>query len=86
MYKGAELASLVETTKAKGGGGTDPACVPKYIKKENLDPECVIFLTDGYIGNQDANDYQLGKPIMWCVKGNQQFEQLDVVGKVIHVE
>jgi predicted metal-dependent peptidase len=84
-YMGAELASLTETTQAKGGGGTSPECVPHYMKKENLEPECVIMLTDGYIGRQDPNDWQIGKPIMWCIKGNPQFS-VDVVGKVVHVE
>ena len=85
VFQNSELATLTETTQAKGGGGTDPACVPKYMKQERLDPECLIFLTDGYIGQQDPSDYQLGKPILWCIKGNSQF-QGSVVGKVVHVE
>jgi predicted metal-dependent peptidase len=84
-YMGAELASLTETTQAKGGGGTSPECVPHYMKKESLNPECVIMLTDGYIDRQDPNDWQIGKPIMWCIKGNPHFS-VDVVGKVVHVE
>jgi len=84
-YMGAELASLTETTQAKGGGGTSPECVPHYMKKESLNPECVIMLTDGYIDRQDPNDWQIGKPIMWCIKGNPHFN-VDVVGKVVHVE
>jgi predicted metal-dependent peptidase len=84
-YMGAELASLTETTQAKGGGGTSPECVPHYMKQESLNPECVIMLTDGYIDRQDPNDWQIGKPIMWCIKGNPHFS-VDVVGKVVHVE
>jgi len=84
-YMGAELASLTETTQAKGGGGTSPECVPHYMKENRLEPECVIMLTDGYIGRQDPNDWQIGKPVMWCIKGNPRFD-IDVVGKVVHVE
>jgi predicted metal-dependent peptidase len=84
-YVGAELSSLTETTQAKGGGGTSPECVPHYMKKKSLSPECVIMLTDGYISPQDPNDWQVGKPIMWCIKGNPHFN-VDVVGKVVHVE
>jgi predicted metal-dependent peptidase len=84
-YMGAELASLTETTQAKGGGGTSPECVPHYMKENRLEPECVIMLTDGYIGRQDPNDWQIGKPVMWCIKGNPRFD-VDVVGKVVHVE
>lgn len=85
-YMGAELASLTETTQAKGGGGTSPECVPYYMKENRLEPECVIMLTDGYIGRQDPNDWQIGKPILWCIKGNKGFDDNDVVGKVVHVE
>ena len=84
-YQGAELASVTEMTQAKGGGGTSPECVPHYMKEKDMNPECLIFLTDGYIGRQDPNDYQIGKPIMWCVKGNPNFNE-SVVGKVVHVE
>jgi hypothetical protein len=85
-YQGSELSNLSETTKPAGGGGTEPACVPAYMKKENLDPECVIMLTDGYIGDQDPNNWQFGKPILWCIKGNSRFNPNSVVGKVVHVE
>jgi predicted metal-dependent peptidase len=85
-YQGAELANVTDVTQAKGGGGTSPECVPHYMKKESLNPECVIMLTDGYIGMQDPNDWQIGKPILWCIKGNNNFDSNSVVGKVVHVE
>jgi predicted metal-dependent peptidase len=85
-YQGAELASITEVTQAKGGGGTSPECVPHYMKEKDMNPECLIFLTDGFIGRQDPNDYQIGKPILWCIKGNTSFDGSDVVGKVVHVE
>lgn len=85
-YQGAELSNVTDVTQAKGGGGTSPECVPQYMRKESLDPECVIMLTDGYIGMQDPNDWQIGKPILWCIKGNNHFDSNSVVGKVVHVE
>lgn len=86
VYQGSELSNLTETTKPAGGGGTSPECVPRYMKKEVLDPECVIMLTDGYIGNQDPKDWEIGKPILWCIKGNERFNSNLVSGKVVHVE
>lgn len=85
-YTNNELASLESETKPAGGGGTDPTCLPKYIEKHNMKGECFLILTDGYIGHQDASDYaSLGSmPLLWCVKGNQQFNS--VVGKTVHVE
>jgi predicted metal-dependent peptidase len=85
VYTNNELAGLLESTQAKGGGGTDPSCVPKYMKKERLTPECVVMLTDGYINQQDANVWQVQSPVLWCIKGNPRFN-VDVVGKVVHVE
>jgi predicted metal-dependent peptidase len=84
-YSNNELAGLIESTKAKGGGGTDPVCVPKYIKKKQLVPECVIMLTDGYINKQKDSDWQLNMPVLWCIKGNPRFD-IAVVGKVVHIE
>ena len=86
VYQGSELSNLTETTKPAGGGGTSPECVPRYMKKEVLDPECVIMLTDGYICNQDPKDWEIGKPILWCIKGNERFNSDLVSGKVVHVE
>jgi predicted metal-dependent peptidase len=85
-YQQNQLASLTETTQAKGGGGTSPECVPRFIKEHRLEPECVIMLTDGYIGAQDPNDWQINKPILWCIKGNKHFSDASVIGKVVHVE
>jgi len=84
-YRDNELADLVTTTKPAGGGGTEPACVPKFMKKHDMKPECLIILTDGYIPNQDPSDWSIESPVLWCIKGNSHFNQ-SVVGKVVHVE
>jgi predicted metal-dependent peptidase len=84
-YRDNELAGLVETTKPAGGGGTEPACVPKFMKKHDMKPECLIILTDGYIPEQDPSDWAIESPVLWCIKGNSHFNQ-SVVGKVVHVE
>jgi len=85
VYQNSELDTLTASTQAKGGGGTSPECVPKYMRQESLDPECLIMLTDGHINRQDPFDWEIGKPILWCIKGNSRFN-VDVVGKVVHVE
>jgi len=86
VYSDAELANVVDVTEAKGGGGTEPACVPEYMRKHNMTPECLIMLTDGYIGDQTRNDWSINSPIMWCIKGNRNFDNASVTGKVVHVE
>jgi predicted metal-dependent peptidase len=83
-YTENELSGLTESTKPAGGGGTEPACVPKFMKKHNMTPECLLMLSDGYIGHQDASDWDISAPVLWCIKGNSRFEA--PVGKTVHVE
>jgi predicted metal-dependent peptidase len=83
-YTENELSGLTESTKPAGGGGTEPACVPKFMKKHNINPECLLMLSDGYIGAQDPSDWDISAPVLWCIKGNSRFEA--PVGKTVHVE
>jgi predicted metal-dependent peptidase len=83
-YTENELSGLTESTKPAGGGGTEPACVPKFMKKHNMTPECLLMLSDGYIGHQNASDWDISAPVLWCIKGNSRFEA--PVGKTVHVE
>lgn len=83
-YTENELSGLTESTKPAGGGGTEPACVPKFMKKHNINPECLLMLSDGYIGHQNPSDWDIQAPVLWCIKGNSRFEA--PVGKTVHVE
>ena len=85
-YQGSELSNLIESTKPAGGGGTEPACVPKYMHKHGIKGECLLMLTDGYIPNQEPSNWQIDMPVLWCVKGNNRFNDTKVIGKVVHVE
>jgi predicted metal-dependent peptidase len=83
-YTENELSGLTESTKPAGGGGTEPACVPKYMNKHNIKPECLLMLSDGYIGAQKESDWNIEAPVLWCIKGNSRF--VAPVGKTVHVE
>lgn len=50
-YDRGDFEAIMSSTKPAGGGGTDPACVPQYLEKHKMNPECVIMLTDGYVGS-----------------------------------
>lgn len=80
VYNNATLATLVNSTKPKGGGGTDPSCVPAYLDKHGIKPECVINFTDGYIGNWGNWDC----PVLWAICGGNKVTAPN--GKTIHVE
>jgi predicted metal-dependent peptidase len=50
-YARGEYEALMTSTKPAGGGGTDPKCITPYINDKKIKPECVIVLTDGYVGS-----------------------------------
>ena len=85
-YSSSQVDSIIDSTKPAGGGGTEPACVPKYIHKHDIKGERLLMLTDGYIPEQNPSNWQIGMPVLWCVKGNQNFRNEGVIGKVVHVE
>jgi len=79
VYARDDLDKLIAKTKPAGGGGTVAACVPEYIKKAGIKPECTIMLTDGYVGDWG----QWSHPVLWCiVDGNRNHAP---VGQTIHV-
>lgn len=80
VYNSGTLATLVNSTKPKGGGGTDPTCVPAYLDKHGIKPECVIMLTDGYIGGWGEWDV----PVLWAICGGNKC--IAPVGKTVHIE
>lgn len=58
-----EYEALMSSTKPAGGGGTDPECVPKYLEQHKMNPECVIMLTDGYVGSWGRWKH----PVFWGI-------------------
>lgn len=80
VYNSGTLGDLINSTKPKGGGGTDPTCVPAYLDEHGIKPECVIMLTDGYVGSWGQWDV----PILWAICGGNKV--VAPVGKTIHIE
>ena len=81
-YTEAEVPNIVSSTKPRGGGGTSPSCVSSYLKEKAIEPQCIIVLTDGYVGNDWGNDWTA--PVMWAIVGGS-----DVIapnGKTIHIQ
>jgi predicted metal-dependent peptidase len=80
-YEGAEVSNIVSSTKPCGGGGTDPSCVSIYLRDENIKPECVIILTDGYVPNWGS---EWTAPTMWVITGGN--DAVADNGKTIHIK
>lgn len=63
----------------KGGGGTSPKCVANYLVEKQIKPKAVVWLTDGYIGDEP----HLDAPSLWGVVDNTRFTSAH--GKTIHI-
>jgi predicted metal-dependent peptidase len=73
-YRDAEVANLISSTKPKGGGGTQPECVPIYLEAKHIAPQCIIMLTDGeFYGDGWGEWSRTSAPVLWCVVGNKDF-------------
>ena len=81
-YDELSVSNIVSSTKPRGGGGTSPSCVTAYIKDKGIKPECVIMLTDGYVGSDWGGDWDC--PVLWTIVGGNS--DVAPVGKTIHID
>lgn len=81
VYLAHELDNLIRTTKPSGGGGTDPTCVKHYMEKNDIKPECLVMLTDGYVGSWGG---AWPVPVLWCILNNKA--AAPSVGQAVHID
>jgi predicted metal-dependent peptidase len=79
-YDSGTVGNIINSTKPKGGGGTDPTCVSRYMKKKDIKPQALIMLTDGEIGDW-GTDWDV--PVLWVIVGGNRVTA--PVGKTIHI-
>jgi len=81
-YSENDVANIVSSTQPKGGGGTSPSCVSTYLNDNKIKPECVIMLTDGYVGSDWGNEWPC--PVLWVITGGN--DVMAPNGKTIHIK
>ena len=82
-YDETTVPNIVSATRPKGGGGTSPSCVSEYLKEKKIEPECIIILTDGYVGSDWGTEWVA--PTLWCIV-NGPDGIVAPNGKTIHIE
>jgi predicted metal-dependent peptidase len=76
------VGDIINSTKPRGGGGTSPSCVSQYLKDKRIEPECVIMLTDGYVGSDWGSEWTA--PVLWAIVGGNDCVADN--GKTVHVK
>lgn len=74
--------SILTQLRPKGGGGTSAACVPEYMRDNQIKPDCIIQITDGEIFGSWGTGYPA--PVLWVIINNPKAQPPS--GKVLHVE
>ena len=46
-YKQGDYQHMASAMRPRGGGGTDPNCVTRYLKDKHMEPDCIVMITDG---------------------------------------
>ena len=67
-----DYQNIAGLLKPLGGGGTHVGCVSEYIKKENLQAECVIVFTDGYVEHDIK--WEISSPTLWMITQNKDLD------------
>lgn len=78
------MDALANAAKPAGGGGTDPACIPEWVRTEGKvdDYACAVVITDGefYKGVGDWGDM----PVLWLVINKRPVADIPV-GVTVHI-
>lgn len=72
--------NIAKALAPKGGGGTSPGCVVKYMKEKHIEPKALVWLTDGEL---DGSSQDAGVPALWGVVDHTTFRP--TCGRVVHI-
>jgi predicted metal-dependent peptidase len=80
-YERGAYQDMISSTKPKGGGGTDVACVSQYVKEKDINAQGIVIITDGYLGG-DWGEWD--KPVLWVMIDNPSTTA--PIGHTVHVK
>jgi predicted metal-dependent peptidase len=76
-YEPDSFSSIMQSTKPRGGGGTNVCSVFEYVKGKRMKPEAVVVLTDGYTPWPESVDV----PVLFAINT----DTVAPVGKTVRV-
>jgi hypothetical protein len=76
------IEHMAQSTNPRGGGGTIPSCIPKYMKDNNITPACAVVLTDGVFYGGSCGQWDM--PVLWMITNNTS--PAPAVGKTLRIE
>lgn len=79
--------NMLTSTSPKGGGGTSPSCVTRFIKDKDLKPEFVVMFTDGYVGSDWGEQWgdKWPCPVLWLIVNEHEGSITAPNGKTIFI-
>ena len=80
VFKAGDYGNIAGLLKPKGGGGTDPGCLVRYVAAKQYKPKAIVWLTDGYL---DGSAGVTSIPSLWGVINNASFKPPS--GKVLRI-
>lgn len=81
-YKRGDYENIAQAMRPRGGGGTDPRCVERYLKENKIKPDCIVMLTDGETFGEWGSNWPA--PILWVIADNPTINA--GTGKTVHVQ
>jgi predicted metal-dependent peptidase len=78
LFEG-NYSQISRMLKPLGGGGTHAGCVSDYIIKNNLNADCMVMFTDGYV--EDPVVWHTSIPTIWVIKEGGREEFMPPSGK-----
>jgi predicted metal-dependent peptidase len=81
VFEPHEYESIAQALKPAGGGGTEPSCVVRHLRTNDIKAKGIIWLTDGYF--YGAQDLHTEAPQLWGVVDNERFTPPQ--GKLVNI-
>lgn len=82
IFEQSDFGNIRSLLKPSGGGGTRVSSVSDHLVSNNIKPDCLIVMTDGYVEN-DIN-WRVESPTLWLVTQSKSFAP--PVGRVVKMQ